>query len=33
MVMSGVGKSEVDLETALDLEVRFVSVESGAERC
>ena len=31
MVMSGVGKTEVDLETALDLEVRFVSVESGAE--
>ena len=31
IVMSGVGKTEVDLETALDLGVRFVSVESGAE--
>ena len=31
MVMSGVGKTEVDLETALDLEVRFVSVESRGE--
>ena len=31
MVMSGVGKTEVDLETALDLGVRFVSVESRGE--
>ena len=31
MVMSGAGKTEVDLETALDLAVGFVSVESGTE--
>lgn len=31
MVMSGVGKTRMDLETALDLEVRFVSVESRGE--
>ena len=31
IVMSGVGKTETDLDTALDLGVRFVSVESGAE--
>ena len=31
MVMSGVGKTPVDLETALDLGVRFVSVESRGE--
>lgn len=31
MVMSGVGKTEADLETALDLDVRFVSVESRGE--
>jgi diaminopimelate decarboxylase len=31
MVMSGVGKTRTDLETALDLEVRFVSVESAGE--
>lgn len=31
MVMSGVGKTEVDLETALDLDVGFVSVESRGE--
>lgn len=31
LVLSGVGKTECDLDTALDLEVRFVSVESAAE--
>ncbi|MXW70437.1 MAG: diaminopimelate decarboxylase [Acidobacteria bacterium] len=31
IVMSGVGKTTVDLETALDLDVRFVSVESRGE--
>lgn len=31
LVLSGVGKTEFDLDTALDLEVRFVSVESAAE--
>ncbi len=31
IVMSGVGKTPVDLETALDLGVRFVSVESRGE--
>ena len=31
MVMSGVGKTPADLETALDLGVRFVSVESRGE--
>ena len=31
IVMSGVGKTETDLDTALDVGVRFVSVESEAE--
>lgn len=31
MVMSGVGKTEVDLQTALDLGVRLISVESERE--